>query len=225
MTAYRDLYMKHWDRLETYRRSEPTISPPLLVQPPDAYWTQPVRLCVVGQETHTWYDKPFGQRIGPAAIDYLLDIYRNDFALGVRYSSPFWSTVRQLERGLGVAPGAVVWLNLNKVDQDSRRPTHDVEAAVRDVFPVVQEEIRLAQPNAVIFFTGPRYDALLSAVFPGALITPVTKFLATVAHESLPPISIRTYHPRFLRMRKVLKGTIEEILERIKSEPTFEHNL
>lgn len=215
--TFRDLYANHWDRFETYRRSEPTISPPLLVEPPEAYWTQPVRLCVLGQETHSWYDEPFGQRTGLEAIDYLLGIYRHDFALGIHYNSPFWSTVRQLEMSLGITPGAVVWTNLNKVDQNSRRPSRDVEAAIRNVFPVVPEEIRLAQPHVALFFTGPHYDALLTAIFPGAIITPVSRFLATVTHESLPETSIRTYHPRFLRMQKILKDTIQKILDRIRT--------
>jgi hypothetical protein len=214
--TYRELYLRYWNELERYRASIPSLSPPLLVEPPDKYWTQAVRLCVVGQETHSWYDEPFGIRTGAAAVDYLLGVYR-EFALGTRYVSPFWRSVRYLEAALGIERGAVVWTNLNKVDQDQRRPIPAVEKAVGALFPVVPEELSLAKAHAVVFFTGPRYDDLLRRLFAGSSLTSAGPYIARVSnHPQLPACAYRTYHPAFLSRKKVLERVIDDLAREIQ---------
>jgi hypothetical protein len=79
-------------------------------------------------------------------------------------------------RGTITVLGAVVWTNLNKLDQRATRPTPDVEATLLEKFPVVIREIEITQPDVVVFFTGPAYDRLLSNAFPGAVLQELGRY-------------------------------------------------
>jgi hypothetical protein len=64
-------------------------------------------------------------------------------------------------------------------------------------------EIRVLRPTAILFFTGPAYDLALHDEFPGIGIRPAMgraeRQFAWLRHPSLPSVSIRTYHPAYLR--------------------------
>jgi hypothetical protein len=156
----------------------PGLSPPLLIDPPEAYFSQRTRLMIIGQQTQTWWDKRFRTDEQDQMIGTYTKIYREEFALavGTRRGGAFWQAVRSLEQRLRIALGAVVWTNLNKLDQRATRPTPDVEATLLEKFPVVIREIGITQPDVVVFFTGPAYDRLLSNAFPGAVLQELGRY-------------------------------------------------
>jgi len=104
---------------------------------------------------------------------------------------------------------------LVKMDQRERRPAPPLEERICDAFNVLPDEIRVAQPQVVVFFTGPEYNSRLVATFPAACILPVRGFsiemLAKISHPSLPEHSYRTYPPAILRVGAALPGVIERI--------------
>jgi hypothetical protein len=210
----RQLYWQQWPtfidflrpRLETLE-----LSPPLLIDPPAGYYTQSIRLFIIGKQTHTWYNERFLPECSDNPIQTLMRIYRDEFRLGLGYNSPFWTAVRVLEARLGIAPGCVVWSNLNKVDQgksgrEERRPVTDIETGLLTHFPVLKQEIALAVPDVVVFFTGPDYDDLLERLFPKVVLSTIHGFerraLARVEHPALPKKAFRSWHPGYLRRNK-----------------------
>jgi len=71
------------------------------------------------------------------------------------------------------------------------------------IFAPRQAEVRILDPTAVVFFTGPRYDAILRSEFPGLELNAVaghtSRQFAEAVHPALPNSAFRTYHPRYLR--------------------------
>jgi hypothetical protein len=121
--------------------------------------------------------------------------------------TPFWQACHELNLWLngGRTEPAFLWSNLVKVDEHGSRPDPAVEAAVSRL-RLLPSEIRLANPQAVVFFTGPRSDDRLAETFRGVAFTsvpegPAPSEMARLAHPDLPFHSYRSYHPRFLRMR------------------------
>jgi hypothetical protein len=202
-TLFRELYAPLWPPFEQYLREKPELSPPLLINPLDDYANQLLRLFVIGQETRTWYNDVMEKYTGIDVMNELMDVYKNKFRLGLckRRRSAFLGFLRALERRLGIKAGAVVWSNINKVDQKGRRPSEEVQEKVHQLFPVLAEEIRIARADSVVFLTGHGYDHRIHSLFPGARFTcdeELGSLLSSVSHDSLPSKTYRTNHPHWL---------------------------
>lgn len=170
------------------------VSKPLLMEVPEEYGQAAFRLMIVGQQTRYW-----GKTCG--TVDELMEFYRN-FELGrTQRRSQFWQAARRLYHDLnpGAPEGGFLWSNLVKVDQYMGRIRHPgVEDAVGRV-GLLQGEIAITDPQAVIFFTGPSFDGCLTSSFPGVTFEPAADNLLQLRHPALPIHSYRTYHPRYLR--------------------------
>jgi hypothetical protein len=227
-TGFRQLYERYWLEFESYVRSRPDLSPPLLVNPPANYLSQRTKLLIVGQETRGWYDDILAGATGTCVIDVLMNIYKHRFRLGVGKGlrSAFWDFVRELETGLAIAPGAVVWSNVNKVDQKGRRPSRKIRRDIRRLFPVLSGEVDLAKPDLVVFLTGRGYDQYLQSCFPGSTFREVDGYgslLATLSGPDLPFRAFRTYHPRYLRRRGYWPKVMEYLREQRSTEESRTH--
>lgn len=144
-------------------------SKPMLIEVSVAYTEASLKLMVVGQEAGGWAKSV---ALTEGAVAALMSLY-TDFDLGrsQRPFTPFWQGAWKVARGLGAASGlgSFLWSNLVKVDVGGRRPPAVVEAAVASL-ELVEQELDVTQPDAVVFFTGPRYDDRLKATCPGAAI-------------------------------------------------------
>jgi len=172
------------------------------------YWSSPVRLMVIGQQTAGW-----GEAVSwagkPAECVEQLKGYYHSFELGKHYlSTPFWGAAHELGRLINPSSPAnsFIWTNLLKLDQGGDRPEDKVEKTVSAAFSVLPEEVRLARPQAVVFLTGPNFDERLTATFPECDLEKIgnhpLRELALVRGTGLPRKTFRTYHPKFLRLSK-----------------------
>ncbi len=79
-------------------------------------------------------------------------------------------------------------------------PGWQIEELLNDCFDVLVSEVKLAQPDVIVFFTGHSYDECIRRIFPGAQFSPAApagfgpNWLSTVKHGNLPDHSYRTYH-------------------------------
>ena len=103
----------------------------------------------------------------------------------------------------------MLWFNLVKVDQHKQRAKPDVEEAVSAI-GLLPAELEITQPDAVVFFTGPRYDGRMRKTFPEIEFSGITPLIARVLHPALPYSSFRTYHPKFLWL-KGQKGVVDSL--------------
>lgn len=209
------IYEPKWRQVAEYVNNHEGVSPPLLLACPARYKVQKTKLFVVGQQTRRWYnDDTLPLSTNHQSIQQLQDIYLNKFCLGMGYPSPFWDAVRSLEKLLSVEERQLLWSNLNKVDENGKKPSREIEDEVFQLFAVLADEIRLSNPDVVVFFTGPHFDHLLVRTFPEAKITPVPrhdKYLSMVTHPDLPYRSFRTYHPGYLRRTKMTIPVLQQI--------------
>lgn len=170
-----------------------------------SYWYSSVRLMIVGQQTYRWGEAVQWDGKPEDIVEALKGCYRR-FALGTAgYSSPFWNAAHELYRLLcptGPQMG-FLWSNLLKLDQNGKRPK-DIEDVLCNCFNVLPEEIRLASPTVVVFFTGRTYDDRLRKSFLGCELCPASSRpvneLALVQAPGLPRHTYRTYHPKYLRL-------------------------
>ena len=217
MKTFHELYRSTEEHFFEYLESlQPNtgVSKPILIDFPNDYDKSRKNLLVVGQQTHSWFNDKI---VSPTnRIDDLMKDYRNtltDFINGER-KSPFWRAVQEFHANLDVN---IFWGNLNKIDIDKKRPSHEIENVLSGDFPFLQREIEIIQPYAVLFFTGPNYDDLIKKIFKGVQFEQVPesgyidrKLAKVIMPGVLPEKSYRAYHPNYVqRSRLWEKGYIE----------------
>ncbi len=184
---------------------------PFLTSPGERYRNSKIRLLIIGQETNGWYDIQ-------SKIEGLMNVYE-EFNLGEKYySSPFWNVTRKVERALEIEEYSSAWTNLNKYDVNSKRPQGSHEKEISKFDDLLLSEIEILKPDICVFFTGPHFDFRLKNIYDGIEFRKEdnwkTNQLVTLKHEKLPTISIRTYHPKYLRMKKFESPFLELIKEK-----------
>jgi hypothetical protein len=82
---------------------------------------------------------------------------------------------------------------------------------------LVREEIQILRPDVCLFYTNRRYDHRIEALYPGVQFSDIeglpSNHFARLEHTDLPTLTIRTLHPRTIRM----KGWEEAFLNAMRS--------
>jgi hypothetical protein len=210
----RELYVDRWPALEAIRISGHAVSAPYLAWAHPDYEQAGVRLVVVGKETNGWGGADLTGLTPGDAVDTLMGEYRR-FALGSHYRGrvSFWTPVHELYRMLnpdGPALGFVA-LNASVVDEDGQTPEIGLAEAITRT-RLLPEAIRILEPTVVVFHTGPQYESWLDLWFPG-LERDGGNELARLSAGGLPPLTFRTYHPRYLNYRSRRSAVYGEIVD------------
>ncbi len=134
---------------------------------------------------------------------------------------------RSRERSAVLAHQTALWSNLCRCASNpdgSSLSLFRLDVSLRERFVAAQsqlaiQEIHLLRPDACLLFSGPVYDPILLATFPGSRLESVEGFkeriLARVVHPDLPPASFRTYHPAYLTrsgQTHVVLRTLDELV-------------
>lgn len=203
------------------------------------YMTAAFKLMVIGQEAAGFsaYNEPTDwdiPRTQQWVVDYtrrqLWGIRAGDAKKGKTNPSPFWDFLRKLNEN-GLTPS---WNNIDKVYQkksqnngekvirltDAQRKKFN--EAVCDGRTLLQREIEISKPDAIIFVTGPYYRVSMETALGGVSLgdkvpTPGRIWTDISSKAGLGIPCLWTYHPRYLRLRSFeLKKYAEEIAEIIK---------
>jgi len=210
------------------------LSAPLLLKVPEKWISAKPRVLIIGQETLDWNfvkgDYPRHESIfndiadwkefkeKPDSVPALVDGYGFfNFAEThpVNHRAPFFSAYRRIREALGddldIFDTSVLWTNLIRMAYDGGSILHISDIQIRDrLFDISGEvlrcEIRALNPDAIIFFTGPRYDDALRRAFQDVKFKAIAKYdwrkFSSVQSSMLPEYSWRTYHPTYLRRSK-----------------------
>ena len=98
----------------------------------------------------------------------------------------------------------------------------DARALERKYFSVVADEVKIFDPDIVIFFTGPNRNGDIQHHFKDAEFSEIgTEFprraLAKVSCTKLPDNTIRMYHPSYFGgFNKIRNAALAEVLASIK---------
>ena len=204
------LYRSKWDVLSKAIPPNCGMSNPLLAAVPSEYEKLKRRLLIIGKETHDW--GLWDERSKTDPIRALRNGYEG-FGRGKKWNSPFFQAARRLQKKLNPDsdPSAFMWLNLLICDQNQKTPTPEIIEKLRAI-SFLREEISILQPHAVVFFTGPVYDYTIKhrQYFPDAEFEPQLPLWSKVRAAGLPAKTARTYHPKYLRLKKQF-GILDDI--------------
>jgi len=174
---------------------------------------------IVGQQTHSWFGCLHEDKGADPVVGTIQEHYRKfNLGQGKKGRSPFWQAAHKLAACLGLPTRAFVWGNVFPCDQNKKRPKGAIAETLLK-FRVLPKEIEIIKPDAVVFFTGPKYDSALDRLFPNCLSPCAehdTRLLSRVNLSDHSPIAYRTYHPKHLWMKRkaYVLLTIADLIER-----------
>lgn len=210
--ALTKLYSSKWDKLTAglkpiIQDESLDIKPanPLLIyiDNEEEYKNADIRLMIYGQETNSWYEKEDG------TIDDIQTLYDGFFNGGEcwTYGGQFWNGINRflsfLQKKFPDKKIRLTWNNIVKIGKhgDKGFPPDYIYEIERGHFHVIPEELKILNPNVVLFFTGPNYDSIIKDNFGElkyeALPNSTERQLSRV---TLPNVrfAYRTYHPNYL---------------------------
>lgn len=206
------LYSEHWNELISTRNEIANSHGPYLCSPGKEYLDSLVKLVIVGQETNGWSRHN--------QIVEQMQTYEK-FDLGKKYvSSPFWNVIRKIEKGVIGKQYCSASLNLNKFDVNGKPPRENNLAKIEKFDTILNLEILALKPDAVIFFTGWKYDKRIENCL-NSTVEMVPGFnrreLGQIKLANEPIKIFRTYHPNYLRRSGKEAKIIDEIINRLIS--------
>lgn len=186
----------------------------------DWYAGADMRVMVFGQETNSWSGEmdDFGVPPSPVfnpevSMEAVMGVYENFYATyyhdghftysGGRYGTFFYGVNRLAELIAARHPSkrtAFLWNNIVKVGKavGSGFCGEGIYAAAKEQFPVIREEVKILQPDAILFLTG-SYDERIREALGSVEFTPLSGLsVEETARVILPGIGIpafRTWHP------------------------------
>lgn len=206
------------------------MSAPLLLKISDKWEQSSNRILIIGQETGSWkFERPGENSIknledflrGNDSIAKMVRLYQDfNFSAGSpkNFNSPFWQAFRKIRGCFDVSKSkdfndtSALWTNLFKMDLDGGSVIKNKNILGKEIVSELSKqlflkEIALLQPTAVIFFTGPYLEKHLISYIPDIIFSPSNNFrshpVCKLSSSVLPQASWRTYHPAYLRRRKM----------------------
>lgn len=199
------------------------LSAPFLIRIMEEYASAEPRIAIVGQETYGWMDLHLDAFLRSRGIDGALAEYEK-FDFGANYcSSPFWRRFHEVgQRLLGTRYNrrAVTWMNLFKCNHAGKKSAM-IESPHRELVldlqaDIFQLEVRHLAPQVLIFFTGPKYNSVISRFYPRASFVTLGEYpvdqVARVRDDQLPELTFRTYHPGYIHWHKAARQFIDAIV-------------
>ncbi|WP_416877780.1 hypothetical protein [Litorimonas sp.] len=209
------------------RESVDQYDGPFIAEPSDAFLNASPKILYVGQEAFGW--SPLSSFKGKESLVNLRNHY-NNFDYGVDYSrSPFWNFHRKIIKRFNLCYQSVLWTNLSKFSMSKTKHSASILRS-----PYVQEIISYQQGlltqevienniNIILFITGPNYDWIIQQEFPDAKFIktsnnfPCRQLAQVVLPEHSNIVALRTYHPKYLRLKNLEDTIISEIYKSVQS--------
>lgn len=178
-----------------------------------------IRVMIFGQETNSWYTEK------ELDVETLQEAYDEFYTSGFCYSygGQFWNGVNRLktflEKEFPEKDIQFMWNNIIKVGKQGKgRPDDSVLEIEKKYLNVIPNEIKIAKPNVIVFFTGPNYDDILSTVFTIQNKQIINKFTERQLSKMIISdhyLAYRTYHPNYL-WRNDINTYLKTIVSDIK---------
>ena len=187
---------------------------------PPNYEKMKYKILIVGQENNGW-----GYETEPKkSMLFTLEFQSNKFYDNAPFFSfpySFCESINDCDNEKYSKKSYLAWVNLREFsfETSSRKPLNEkAQNIIDNEFDILEEEIKIINPDIVLFLTGPNYDNYIVNQLKGVEFKTVENYhirqFARVEHEVLPKNSFRIYHPVYLRR----SGLENEYLERLKKE-------
>ena len=216
------LYEKYWDHLEinAYRLIENEVkqknkpaNPLLLKIDEKEFEDADLKVMIVGQETRGW-NGDFGKSIEEGMSKYKYFFIEENFYNGWSKSA-FWKAFyfykNELDKYYYNNKITYIWNNISKIGRNNASGiTKKIRNLGQSYFPVFKEEIKILQPDIIIFLTGNRnndlkfsfHDITFTKYHNTATLFSKNgkrkfKPVYQIASKYLPIRSVKIYHPSF----------------------------
>lgn len=179
------------------------------------------KILIVGQENDGWGFQNEAILSMYDTLDFLDSKDYNDMRPFFSFPYNFCKSINNLEDIKDSKKTYFTWVNLREFSFNEAPKTSlgkEAQNIIDNEFNILEEEIKIINPDIVLFLTGPNYDYYIKNQLKGVEFKTVENYhirqFARVEHKSLPKNSFRIYHPLYLRYRKLEN----EYLERLKKE-------
>lgn len=179
------------------------------------------KILIVGQENDGWGFQNEAILSMYDTLDFLDSKDYNDMRPFFSFPYNFCKSINNLEDIKDSKKTYFTWVNLREFSFNEAPKTSlgkEAQSIIDNEFNILEEEIKIINPDIVLFLTGPNYDYYIKNQLKGVEFKTVENYqigqFARVEHKSLPDNSFRIYHPLYLRYRKLEN----EYLERLKKE-------
>ena len=190
---------------------------------PPNYEKMKYKILIVGQENDGWGIEGNARLSMFATLDFLDSKDYNDRRPFFSFPYKFCKSINNLGDIQDSKKTYFTWVNLREFSFDEEPKTSlgkEAQNIIDNEFNILEEEIKIINPDIVLFLTGPRYDynMEIEKQLKGVEFKTVENYdirqFARVEHKSLPKNSFRIYHPFYLR----INGLESEYLEKLKKE-------
>lgn len=179
------------------------------------------KILIVGQENDGWGFQNEAILSMYDTLDFLDSKDYNDMCPFFSFPYNFCKSINNLEDIKDSKKTYFTWVNLREFSFNEAPKTSlgkEAQSIIDNEFNILEEEIKIINPDIVLFLTGPNYDNYIKNQLENVKFKAVENYterqFARVEHEALPKNSFRIYHPLYLRYRKLEN----EYLERLKKE-------
>lgn len=226
-TQLEQLYSKHFDKAKS-AKGHMKISSPLLIKiDEEKFGNADKKVMIFGQETYGWHGE-FGTKTVESLMDGY-DKYLNNNLRG-KNKRVFWKAFHyfeeQLKKFYNKEKTYYIWNNIVKISKiGDKGMTNEIRHFERSYFSVILDEIKILNPDIVIFLTGPDRDGDIKYNFSNVSFDamgypPIIKdkrrykTAYKVISDDLPKTTVRLYHPRYFGGYNKVKEIALEILKR-----------
>lgn len=192
----------------------------LLSAVPQNYKKAQYKIMVIGQELNGGFgvrSEPRITMLDNLKVQSKIPIKRSFSKFG-NFSTKFCKSLNKVNKSIS---SYYVWAEIRKfsyykkVGSKSRAPRIPLNAEVQNLIDrelnILEDEIKIINPDIVLFLTGPNYDDYIKTQLRGVKFHKLENFdyekkqFARVEHEVLPKKSFRIYHPNAFRQGSVIK--------------------
>lgn len=188
---------------------------------PYNYEKMKYKILIVGKENDGWVFNNDARGSMLDTLDFLNSKDYNDKRPFFDFPYKFCKSLNNLVDIQDSKKTYFTWVNLREFSFDEAPKTSlgkEAQSIIDNEFNILEEEIKIINPDIVLFLTGPTYDYYIKNQLKGVEFKTVENYqigqFARVEHKSLPDNSFRIYHPFYLR----INGLESEYLEKLKKE-------
>lgn len=178
------------------------------------------KILIVGQETNGWEFKENAKESILFTLGFLYSPQHNG-KLSFTFPFDFCKSINYYNYDENYRKTYFAWVSLRKFAYNEKHAyplNREIQNIINNEYNILEEEIKIINPDIVLFLTGPNYDYYIKAQLNGVEFKTIENYgirqFARVEHKSLPKNSFRIYHPVYLRRR----GLENNYLEKLKKE-------
>lgn len=184
---------------------------------PYNYEKMKYKILIVGQENNGWEFIENAKESMLFTLNFQSNIFC-DNRLFFSFPYNFCASINDCDNEKYSKKSYLAWVNLKEFsfETSSKKPLNEkAQNIIDNEYNILEEEIKIINPDIVLFLTGPNYDNYIKNQLKGVEFKTVENYhirqFARVEHKSLPKNSFRIYHPVYLRRRSLENNYLEKL--------------